>query len=242
MTEIAIRPSAGPRRYVRPVVTGVAIAVLGVVPWAVLAPLNARIRPDLPWAALLTTLFLIALMSWLHGVGWPQRTSAKRKRNLRLWPPRPARDAGTVPATLIVLGLALLYVLWIVLGSAGGPPDLSPYPTTAFRLSVLIMGAVVSGVVEEAAFRGYTLAGLEPYGPETAILITSATFTLMHAVHGIGTLLLLGPGMFAASVLYCLLTRRTGTILPGIVIHTLGDLAHTYFGLLGGDGSLLFVR
>ena len=38
------------------------------------------------------------------------------------------------------------------------------------------------------------------------------------------------------------LARRTGSIVPGMVIHVLGDLAHTHFGLLRGDASLLFVR
>ena len=31
------------------------------------------------------------------------------------------------------------------------------------------------------------------------------------------------------------------TIVPDIIIHTLGDLARLYFGVLQGDGSLLFV-
>ena len=82
---------------------------------------------------------------------------------------------------------------------------------------------------------------LERHRPQYAIVITSIVFTLFHGLHGLQALLLLGPGLFAASVLYGLLARRTGTILPGMVIHVAGDMAYTYFGLLGGDGSLLFV-
>jgi hypothetical protein len=44
-----------------------------------------------------------------------------------------------------------------------------------------------------------------------------------------------------AAVRYGTLARRTGTILPGMAIHVLGDLARVYFGVLRGDGSLLFV-
>jgi membrane protease YdiL (CAAX protease family) len=66
-------------------------------------------------------------------------------------------------------------------------------------------------------------------------------FTLSHITDGIGALLLLGPGLFAASMLYGALARRLGTILPGIAIHAAGDLAYTFFGVLGGDASLLFV-
>lgn len=42
-------------------------------------------------------------------------------------------------------------------------------------------------------------------------------------------------------MIYGMLVRRTGTVLPGIAIHIMGDLACVYFGVLGGDGSLLFV-
>ncbi|MGH9162647.1 MAG: hypothetical protein ACRD2X_21985 [Vicinamibacteraceae bacterium] len=45
----------------------------------------------------------------------------------------------------------------------------------------------------------------------------------------------------SAPTLYGILARRTGTILPGIAIHILGDLAHVYFGVLRGESSLLFV-
>ena len=146
-----------------------------------------------------------------------------------------------MPVPLIVLALMLLTLVWIIVGRVDTPPDLSAYPTTSYRFSILIMGAVVSGVVEEAAFRGYMQTNLERHSPPSAILVTSVVFTLFHGVHGLGRLLLLGPGFFVASILYGLLARQTGTIVRGIVIHTLGDLAYTYFGMLGGDGSLLFV-
>jgi membrane protease YdiL (CAAX protease family) len=42
------------------------------------------------------------------------------------------------------------------------------------------------------------------------------------------------------SVLYGVLAVRTGTVIPGMILHTLGDLAHTYFATLRGDGRLLF--
>jgi uncharacterized protein len=229
--------------YIKPVLVGALVAIVGIVPWVVLAPLNARVHPELPWAGLATAAFLLLFILWLNGAGWPGSSSELRKRRLRLWPPTPAREAGdhALAVPLIVLLLGLLTVMWVLVDGSTGPPDLSAYPTTAYRFSILIMGAVVSGVVEEAAFRGYMQTGLERYGPQSAILITSTVFTLFHGVHGLQTLLLLGPGFFAASVLYGLLAWRTGTILPGMVIHTTGDMAYTYFGRLGGDGSLLFL-
>jgi membrane protease YdiL (CAAX protease family) len=95
--------------------------------------------------------------------------------------------------------------------------------------------------VEEAAFRGYMQTGLERLNPDNAVMITSLVFTGAHITQGPKLLLLLGPGLFAASMLYGALARRTGTILPGMLIHVAGDLAYTWFGVLRGDASLLFV-
>jgi membrane protease YdiL (CAAX protease family) len=61
-----------------------------------------------------------------------------------------------------------------------------------------------------------------------------------HITQGLPALLVLGPGLFAASILYGLLVQRTGTILPGIVIHVVGDLLYVFFGVLRGNADPLF--
>jgi membrane protease YdiL (CAAX protease family) len=99
----------------------------------------------------------------------------------------------------------------------------------------------MSGVVEEAAFRGYMQRGLEQVDPGNAVVVTSLVFAASHLVHGVGALPLL-PGFFMAGLLYGILAKQTGSIVPGMIIHVLGDLAHMFFGVLRGDASLLFVR
>lgn len=237
------------RGYVRPVLAGVLVAAVGIVPWTVLARRNAALRPDLPWAAGLTIVYLVLLVAWLNGAGWPRRTAAWRRWQLRLWPSREVTGTDDThgpasrleAAAPLVIAWGALTIVWILLSRPSQPPDLSAYPTTAFRLSIFFAGPLVSGVVEEAAFRGYMQRGLEPFGVERAVLVTSAVFTLSHVVHGLGTLLLVAPGFFVVSVLYGILALRTGTIVPGMVLHTLGDLAHTWFATLRGNGQLLFV-
>jgi len=103
------------------------------------------------------------------------------------------------------------------------------------------MSPVVAGVVEEAAFRGYMQRGLERVDPRNAIWIASLVFVVSHATHGFGAVLVLGPGIFLASVLYGHLALQTGTIVPGMCLHVIGDLTYTYFGVLHGNGRLLFV-
>jgi membrane protease YdiL (CAAX protease family) len=227
-------------RYVTPILTGLLIVAAGLLPWTLLAQVNARVRPDLPWAALVTAGYLGLLLVWLNGWGPPRRSAEHRHRSLRLWPPG-ARGADGPTAGVVVVLLGLLYVLWIAISRMSPTPDLSMYPTTSYRWSMFMMGGVLAGVVEEAAFRGYMQTGLESHDRRNAIWLTSLVFVASHVTQGIGAVLVMGPGLFITSMLYGTLARRTGTILPGMMIHVLGDLARVYFGVLRGDGSLLFV-
>jgi membrane protease YdiL (CAAX protease family) len=224
------------------VLMGLAIAVIGAVFWIISARLNVREQPELPWAAAATSCWLLIMLLWLGGFGWPRNSSAFRWFHLRVWRPQPGAWSGGNLATIFGLICALvgLIVLWILVRAGRPPVDVSVYPTTAIRFSVLIMGAVVSGVVEEAAFRGYMQSHLERIGPTFAILITSTIFTLMHATHGIGYLIAVAPGFFLASVIYGQLALKSGSILPGMALHCVGDAADTYFVLLGGNAALLF--
>lgn len=228
------------RAYAYPIATGLLITAAGLLPWMLLSDLNARIRPDLPWAALITVVVLAILIGWLQGYGPPGRSAQARRTLLRLWPPQ-SRQSDGMPVWKLIAMLALMYLLWIAIGRSEPLPDLGGYPTTSHRWSMFIMGAVTAGVVEEVAFRGYMQRGIERRDPANAIWITSVVFVLAHITQGPAALLILGPGLFIASMLFGALARRTGTILPGMVLHVIGDLASVYFGALGGDASLLFV-
>lgn len=229
--------------YAAPIVLGLVIGVVGMVPWLLLAPINARIRPDLPWAALATLAWLALYVAWLNGAGPPGRWKAARRYRLRLW--RPGAAGWTREGIGLTLALmtmpALLALLWILGGAPERPPDLSVYKSTAFLVSVMVMGALVSGVTEEVAFRGYMQIGLDRFGPGRAIVISAAVFALAHVNHGWLYMLFVGPGIFIAGLIYGLLARHTGSILPGMLMHFLGDLAVTFFGTLGGDWRLLIV-
>ena len=221
---------------------GVAIQLIGTLSWVALIRLNVREHPESPWAATATACWLVSMLVWLSGRGWPRSTSAFRRFHCRLWRPQPGAWSGDSLATVFSLigamvGLSMVYEL---MGASRPPVDVSPYPTTAIRFSVLLMGPMVAGVVEETAFRGYMQSHLERIGPTFAILVTSAVFTLLHATHGLAYLLAVAPGFFLASVVYGYLALKSGSILPGMALHFAGDLAFAYFALLGGDAALLF--
>lgn len=220
----------------KPVLGGLLIAAAGIGPWLVLSGWNRTIRPDIPWGAAATLGYVaiaLAVVAWLIRRG--------HAGLLRIWPPQRTADADFVSAPALLAGFLVLYLAWIAIARLSPMPDLSAFPTTAYRWSMFLMGGLMSGLVEEVAYRGYMQRELERVVPTQAIAITSAVFVLSHLTQGLGAVLVLGPGLFIASYLYGLLAQRTGTILPGIAIHIAGDLAHAFFGVLRGDGSALFV-
>lgn len=230
-----------PRAYGVPILDGLLILAVGVIPWMVLARINASVRPELPWAALVSVAYIGILLAWLHGLGPPARTAGDRRQRLRLWP-RSAPDGDGTSLGVVVLLLVVMYIAWTAISLLSPMPDLGAYPTTSYRWSMFVMGGVTAGVLEEASFRGYMQTGIERHDPDNAIWITSVVFVAAHINHGVGTLLVMAPGLFIASMLYGTLAQRTGTILPGMIIHVLGDLFRVYFGVLRGDGSLLFAN
>lgn len=224
------------------VLMGLAIQLVGTLSWVALIRRNVRDHPHVPWAAVATAALLVLMVVWLSGYGWPRRTSTYRRFHLRLWQPEPGAWSGENLATILSLmgALAGLSVLYALIGVMQPPVDLSPYPTTAIRFSALLMGPLVAGVVEEMAFRGYMQRHLERISPTFAITVTSAVFTLLHITQGLTYLLTFGIGIFIASVVYGHLAQKSGSILPGMVLHFAGDLAFAYFALLGGDSAKLF--
>jgi hypothetical protein len=89
--------------------------------------------------------------------------------------------------------------------------------------TVLIMSSIVAGICEETGFRGYMQAPLEKkYGPSRAIIITSVIFMLIHLSHSWASPIL--PHIFFASVLLGILAYKTGSLIPGIIGHSILDI------------------
>jgi membrane protease YdiL (CAAX protease family) len=211
---------------VRAVLTGLAVATAGTIPWAALVSANIKHQPALPWAVPIMGLYLWLFWRYVRGEGWPQSTAAARRASSRanslpadLW--GPALLAG-------VLGLGSVLLLQGVLGRLVALPqqrdlDVSPYPAPTVLLWVL-MSAVVAGVVEETSFRGYMQRPIERrHGPVIAILVTGGLFGLVHFSHPEVTLVLL-PYYLAVAAVYGALAHLTDSTLPSLVLHGGGNL------------------
>jgi membrane protease YdiL (CAAX protease family) len=94
---------------------------------------------------------------------------------------------------------------------------------TAFLL--LAMQSVVAGVSEEAAFRGYMQSMVERrFGVTVAVLANGTLFGLLHFGNHPGDVLLMLPYYVAVSAVYGGLTWAADSILPALVLHSVGDI------------------
>lgn len=219
--------SSATSRVVRAVAAGLAVGLLGTLPWAGLVAANTRYLPNVPWATPAMACILVAW--WLYfakGRGWPNATAEARRRCGRanrvpeeLW--GPALGAG-------MLGLLTTLLLQGVLGRLVALPqqqglDPSQYPVfTVFAW--VVMSAAVAGVVEETAFRGYIQGGIERrHGLTTAILVSGSLFGLIHFTHPEVGLVLL-PFYIAVAAVYGLLAAATNSTYPSMVLHAGGNV------------------
>jgi membrane protease YdiL (CAAX protease family) len=166
----------------------------------------------------------VGFFLYLNGWGWPSSTSEARRGNLR------ARSLSRrvwfwsiVAGGCAAAGLLALFFVGLRLGQF--PPAefdeyarLDRYPTWTV-IAWLLMSAIVAGAVEEAAFRGYMQAPIERrYGPGIAIAIVAAVYFLAHLAP-LATL----PGFVLGAAAWGLLAYLSGSIWPGVILHSLID-------------------
>ena len=171
---------------------------------------------------------------WLYfakGQWAPRSTQLARKIAGRanpvpddLW--APALGAGA-------LGLVTTLLLQGVLGRLVTLPqqrldsDPSKYPVLTL-LAWVVMSALVAGIVEETAFRGYIQGGIErSHGLTTAILITGVLFGFSHFTHPeVGIVLL--PYYLVVAAVYGLVAAATNSVYPSMVLHAGGNILSVF--------------
>ncbi len=195
--------------------------------WTVLLALNLAVSPAIPWAVAVMAVLLWLLWRYLGGAGRPRRTSVARRRLLRANRMPVKEFAWAVLAGM--LAIVALAGLWPVLFQlahlpARSLPNFSAYPPLTVAL-VLGMAALSGAVAEEAAFRGYFLGQLESrVSRPAAVLIAALAIAPGH---------MLTQGFVWPTLVFYLcvdlmlgaLAALTDSILPGIVVHSLGLLA-----------------
>ena len=210
------------------VATGVGVLLAGSLPWiALLAPLNLRVLPALPWAVVPMAGYLWLYWRFIGGRIGPSDTSEQRRRSLRA---NPVGDAWPLAILTGFAGFAALFALVTVMSRLltmpGGPaltaPEGMPRATV---IILLMMASLVAGVAEEAGFRGYMQGPIERrYGVVAAILINGTMFGLLHFMNHPDAVIPMLPYYIAVAGVYGGITWATDSILPALALHAGGDV------------------
>mgnify|MGYP002681583345 FL=1 len=177
------------------------------------------------WGLLATELICILLPAvWLL-----------RLRGIRILPGLSVTDPDTRRLKLPSPGAAILILLlgcglWLVGSfleavltqilpvSAGSPPD--AFPTTTGRLLLIALGMVVAApICEEALFRGVIQRSNAIHGKWAGILVSAGLFALFHL--SFQRALSIIPVALGLAWLFW----RTGSLIPGILLHAVNNLA-----------------
>jgi uncharacterized protein len=162
------------------------------------------------------------------------------------------RDLGfwTVPGgrstAMAVLALLLYGVANVVSRSVTHPhaitsnfANISHHSTVAIVLAGFV-ACIGAPVAEEVFFRGFLYRSLRNrMGIAPACLIAAALFALVHTQYPVSGRLVVG----SFGVLMCLLYERTGSLLPGIAVHSFVDASGFERALSGNspDVATLFL-
>ena len=152
---------------------------------------------------------------------------------------QPAKDTvrGVVLAAVIGgSGLALYLAAFHLGASLTVVPE--NLPAVWWRVPVLLLDALQNGLLEEILVIGYLLRRLEQLGwrPVGAIACSALLRGSYHLYQGFGAFV----GNAAMGVIFALLYRRWGRVMPLIIAHTLMDAAaFVGYALLHGRVSWL---
>lgn len=209
---------------VRAIVVGFLVfAIAGSAAWTLVL-----VFVPLPWTFVVMLVVLVAYVRYFSGNGWPESTKEHRRQCFRATK-LPAKAwvwslVAAFAATLLVQAV-LVTTFRVVEFPAEAwvlPYDFSSLPTWQVWM-LLVFAAFVAGITEEIGFRGYMQVPLEKrYGPVVAIGIVSLVFMVAHLNQAWAGGVIVG--LIAVSVLWGVLARASGSLIPGIISHGLADV------------------
>lgn len=233
---------------VRAIAAGFAILMIGGSVSGALMLMNLKLAPGIPAFLPGTVLWLWLVWLYLDGRGWPRATSIRRRDALRaqalsarmwLW----ALVSGGC-AVAGVMGIAFVTYRLAPLPEAAyeAPFEVASFPPLTL-VSIFAAIALTAAVVEEAAFRGYMLSGIQSrHGWVVGIGVVTLLFYVAHLGHAYATLWFL-PFFVGHGLVFGLLVYYTRSILPGVVLHAVSDFVvlPMQYGVIPSVGQWAFV-
>jgi uncharacterized protein len=208
--------------------TGVLVLLAASLPIGALRAWNLEVGVTVPWAVLPIAFYLWAYWQFIGGKWGTSAAAAKRRQHLRanklsvrVWGASLA--AGLIGFAALVALLA--FAARLVSLPASSPIVTPPGMPVVTALSLIVMASIVAGVTEEAAFRGYMQSPIERrYGLAIAVLVNGTLFGLLHFPTHPADVLWMLPYYIAVSAVYGGLTWAANSILPALVLHSVGDI------------------
>jgi membrane protease YdiL (CAAX protease family) len=210
------------------IVIGVLVLLAGSLPLGVLRAANLQVGVTVPWSVVPIALYLYAYWRFIGGRWGPSAAAANRRQSLRANPLSYRIWVAALAAGLI--GFGALVSMLVLAGRLVRLPDSSPIVMppempAVTALALIVIASVVAGMTEEAAFRGYMQGPIERgHGLGIAILVNGLVFGLLHFPTHPAEVLWMLPYYVAVSAVYGGLTWAANSILPAVVLHTLGDI------------------
>lgn len=210
---------------IRGVVIGMLIQAIGVMPLFILIQKNIEILPYFPWALLIGVFYLLFFWKILTGRMLFVSSSVKRvylsrtqkieSKSIRLM-----LVSGFFLSITLFAFVFIGYMLTVVpLQQVELLIALKTIPIWT-SLSLLFIASLVTGVVEELAWRGYAQRTIElKHSAIVAISIVALVFTIIHFLP-----LPVWPIFFLGSLGWGFLAYYSNSIIPGIIFHTIIDL------------------
>ena len=122
------------------------------------------------------------------------------------------------------------------------PFEVASFPPWTL-VSIFAAVALTAAVVEEAAFRGYILSGIQrTFGWAVGIGLVTILFYVAHLSHAYATVAFV-PFFVAHGLVLGLLVFYTRSILPGVVLHAVSDsvVLPMQYGVIPSAGEWGFV-
>ena len=212
----------------RAIVVGFLVfAIVGSVAWTAIVILIPA-----PWSIGAMAIVLWVYLRYVSGSWWPKATTESRRARfratklpMRVW--KWSLIAALLAAVLLESSLVVAFRIIEFPAEAWALAyDFADAPIWQVWLFIL-MAALVAGITEEVGFRGYMQVPLEGrYGPAIGITIVSIVFVVAHlnqAWAGGGGILIM---LFGISAVWGVLARVSGSLIPGIISHTVADIAN----------------
>ena len=230
------------------ILVGFVVLLLGGSVSGALMFANLKLAPTLPLFFPATVLWLWLFWRYVRGDGWPRSTSDRRRDLLqaRMLSPRAlgwALVAGGL-ALAAVMGIAFMTYRFASLPDAAyrAPFEVASFPPWTL-VSIFAAVALTAAVVEEVAFRGYMLSGIQRrFGWSVGISLVTILFYFAHLSHAYATLAFV-PFFLAHGLVFGLLVLYTRSIAPGIVLHAVSDfiVLPMQYGVIPSAGEWAFV-